>query len=69
MNVFRWLDQKPGIGFMSVRIFAILVRYHHVTIRDGWKLQSHLQKTHLKDVAVAPAALARPGGDGSEDTT
>ena len=32
----------------------------------GWV---EVQKTHLKDVAVAPAALARPGGDGSEDTT
>ena len=37
---------------------------------QGWvEVTKPVAKTHLKDVAVAPAALARPGGDGSEDTT
>ena len=41
---------------MSMRIFAILVRYHHARYMEG-----RILETHLKDVAVTPAALAGPG--------
>ena len=60
--VSEWLNQKPG---KEVHIRKDLCNFGEDVIRQ---VSFKSWKNHLKDVSVTPAALARPGGDGGEDT-
>ena len=65
MIFIKWLDQKPGI---KIHVHEDLCNFGKISswLMDGPDLER--KETHLKDVSVTPAALARPGGDGGEDT-